>query len=84
MGNNQKAIELRDHMIAESKTNNSLSVWIAKLCFYLGENEKGFEWLLKALEERRGELLGIKYDTAFDGVRSDPRFKEILKKMNLE
>jgi tetratricopeptide (TPR) repeat protein len=84
MGNNQKAIELRDHMIAEAKTNNSLSVWIAKLCFSLGEIEKGFGWLHKALEERSGELLGIKYDWAFDSVRSDPRFKEILKKMNLE
>lgn len=55
-------------------------------CFYfsIGRNDKGFEWLEKAYELRSTEMFSIKVEPHLDSVRSDPRFKAMLKKMNLE
>jgi serine/threonine protein kinase len=83
MGNEEKVKELLSQYIAQSKVANISDASVAKLYFTLGENDKGFEWFQKAYEEREG-LLSIKIDPLYDSVRSDPRFKEILKKMNLE
>ncbi len=47
----------------------------------LGEKEKAFEWLEKAYDERY--LIHIKTDPAYDSLRSDPRFADVLRRMNL-
>ena len=57
---------------------------MALIHFALGENDKGFERLEKAYEERDSRLRKLKTDPIFDNVRSDPRFKELLKKMGLD
>ncbi len=50
----------------------------------LGENNRWFECLEKAIEERDPALSLMKVLPEFDIVRSDPRFKAFLKKMNLD
>ncbi len=51
---------------------------------YAGLNDKdhAFEWLNKGYEEHSGLAL-IKVETTFDNLRGEPRFKEMLKRMNL-
>ncbi|MGD0396132.1 MAG: tetratricopeptide repeat protein [Nitrososphaerales archaeon] len=56
---------------------------IATYYFYLGEIDKGFEWLERSFS--RGEdISSIKYDSDFDGIRTDPRYFELLKRLGLE
>jgi tetratricopeptide (TPR) repeat protein len=51
----------------------------------LGEKDQMFEYLEKAYEAREPVLtLSSKVAPYFDSVRSDPRFKALLKKMGLE
>jgi TolB-like protein/Flp pilus assembly protein TadD len=50
----------------------------------LGENDLALEWLEKAYEERDSTLIWLKVDRVYDGLRSDPRFKALLKKVGLE
>jgi len=50
----------------------------------LGEINKWFECLEKAIEERDPSLSLMKVLPEFNIVRSDPRFKAFLKKMNLD
>jgi len=50
----------------------------------LGEINKWFECLEKAIEERDPNLSLTKVLPEFDIVRSDPRFKAFLRKMNLD
>ncbi|MDH4223939.1 MAG: hypothetical protein OEV55_10435, partial [candidate division Zixibacteria bacterium] len=57
---------------------------LALVYFTLGEKDKGFTWLYKAYEERDSWLREIKTVKGFDNVRSDPRFKELLRKIGLE
>jgi TolB-like protein/Tfp pilus assembly protein PilF len=48
----------------------------------LGRMDEAFEWLERAFEERDGNLAFIKTEPAYDGLRSDPRFQDLLRRMN--
>jgi tetratricopeptide (TPR) repeat protein len=50
----------------------------------LGDEEKVFEWLEKAYHEGDYGLGSLKVDPNFDRIRSDARYKTLLKKINLE
>ena len=50
----------------------------------LGDKERTFEWLEKAFEERSWGMFRLKVDPRFDGMRSDPRFARLLRRMGLE
>jgi TolB-like protein/DNA-binding winged helix-turn-helix (wHTH) protein len=48
----------------------------------LGEKDTAFQWLEKAYEERAGGLLVLKVDPRMVPLRSDPRFQDLLRRMN--
>ena len=48
-----------------------------------GEREKAFEWLERAFAERSPWLVGLKYDPAFDRIRSDRRFTDLCRRIGL-
>ncbi|MGB2888579.1 MAG: tetratricopeptide repeat protein, partial [Candidatus Acidiferrales bacterium] len=52
----------------------------------LGEKDKAFEWLEKDYEDRSigNSFASIKVDPALDPLRSDPRFQDLLRRMNLQ
>ena len=53
----------------------------------LGEKDKAFEWLEKTYEDHFVAAEGagdIKVNPAFDPLRSDPRFADLLRRMNLQ
>jgi serine/threonine-protein kinase len=56
---------------------------VARIHAALGENDQAIEWLRKALDERDSAALWLKSDPTLDGLRSDPRFAELLKEMRL-
>ncbi|MEJ7847843.1 MAG: tetratricopeptide repeat protein [Pyrinomonadaceae bacterium] len=49
----------------------------------LGEKELAFEWLEKAFAEHDNAITYLKVDTAFDNVKSDPRFQDLLRRIGL-
>jgi adenylate cyclase len=49
----------------------------------LGEEDEAFVWLEKAFEEHAQWLSEIKVDPAFDPLRSNSRFSELLKRIGL-
>ena len=48
----------------------------------LGEKDQAFLWLHKAYDERVPELVFLKVDPRFDSLRSDPRYQDLLKRIN--
>lgn len=54
-------------------------------CVYAGLNDKdlAFEWLERAYQERSFFMAILKTETSLDNLRPDPRFKDLLKRMNL-
>jgi eukaryotic-like serine/threonine-protein kinase len=50
----------------------------------LGEKDKAFEWLEKAYEARSIFIVGAIKGPHYDPLRSDPRFADLLRRMNLQ
>ena len=49
----------------------------------LGENERAFGYLERALEERHIQLVSLRTDPALDRLRADPRFADVLRRVGL-
>lgn len=82
-GRMRKANELFDRLKAQSVNDEQLNVLVALTALTIGRNDEAFTYLEKALAHRSGSLILTKVEFAFDGVRSDPRYHELLRKMGL-
>jgi len=70
----------------EARANEPLvgASMVASCYFRLGENAKGFEWLEREYSQKRDSLLTIKVDHDFDGIRTDQRYLDLLKRLGLD
>ena len=55
---------------------------MAEVFATLGDHEEMFSWLERAYRERDQSLRAVGWHPAFEGVRSDPRFQDLLRRMN--
>jgi len=55
----------------------------ARVYAWRGEKDQAFEWLERAYEVRDDGLPWLKIDTGLRSLRDDPRYKALLRKMNL-
>jgi adenylate cyclase len=58
------------------------SAHLARVHAQLGETETAFEWLEKAYVERASSLILLNVDPAWDPLRDDPRFEDLVRRMN--
>jgi TolB-like protein len=75
-------------LLPELEANLQETGWNAYIiaCFYfhLGENDRGFEWLERSYSAKEDSILDIKSEIELDGVRTDPRYIDLLKRLGLE
>ena len=57
-------------------------VQIAFVHIGLGENDRALELLERAYRERSWELVFIRVEPWVDPLRSDPRFQDLLRRIN--
>ncbi len=62
--------------------NESGNADVAEVYAGLGEKDKAFEWLEKDFQSK-GALADSRWQICFDSLWSDPRYKNLLKRMNL-
>jgi len=83
-GRKDDAMKLLDKLKEQSKDKYVPSYELAVIYLALEDKDRALKWLEKAYEERSSYLAYIKIDPRIDNLRSDPRLKELLKRMGLE
>jgi len=56
---------------------------IAEVHAWRGERDRAFEWLERACGQRDAGLQRLKYDPTLRGLREDPRFAALLRRLGL-
>lgn len=82
-GDTAKAQAQLANLIETAKTKYVSAYHIAAIYAGLKDKEQTFLWLNKAFENRADWMVNLKVDPRFDGMKSDPRFGELLGKMKL-
>jgi eukaryotic-like serine/threonine-protein kinase len=72
-----------DGLYAESREHYLTPVAFVMLHAGLGEPDAAFEWLDRALDDRRGWLAYLKVEPLLDPLRSDVRFTRLVERMRL-
>ena len=83
MGEREKARDILDTLAVLSKSRFVTSYGVALVYAGLGENDKSFEWINKAYDERSNWLVWLKSDPRWDPIRSDKRFAELVHRVGL-
>jgi serine/threonine-protein kinase len=82
-GRKPEALKILDRLNELSKKQYVSPYHSAVIYAGLDEKQRAIEWLEKARDERFNWVPFIQVDPLFDGIRSDPRFREILKSLGL-
>jgi hypothetical protein len=67
----------------QAKQRSISAYYIALIYAGLGEKDQAFVWLEKAYQENGDGIIFLKVEPGFDGLRSDPRFHDLLRRMRL-
>jgi hypothetical protein len=74
-------------MLTELKAQSRLSrvppEEVARVYVGLGDKDQALSWLERAYDERSDHLVFVKVDPAWDSLRSEPRFVQILRRIGL-
>jgi serine/threonine protein kinase/tetratricopeptide (TPR) repeat protein len=81
-GRRPEAQKVLDKLNEISKERYVAALHRALICVGLVEKEQAFDWLEKAYEEHF--IVVIKVFPSYDPLRSDPRFADLLRRMNLQ
>ncbi len=73
-----------EHLTSPSNHGYVAPAFVASIYARLGENDHAFEWLAKAYQERDSDLVFLKVEPAWDNLRSDPRYADLLRRVGLE
>ncbi len=76
------AREVLDRLLARSKAEYVSPYEIAVVYAGLGDRDRAFQWLDKALDDRSSLLVYWRMDPRIWSLRSDPRVPALLRRMN--
>lgn len=82
-GKRTEALELLSELKGRSRSRYVSSYWIAAIYNALGDNDEVFTWFERAVRERSSWLVWINVEPRFDRLRSDDRFKALLRSVKL-
>ena len=74
--------QLTDDALAVSRADHDVAYWVGSTYALLGDHELAFKWLNKAVRLGNQNKPYFEKDTNLDSLRDDPRFDELMSKMN--
>ena len=78
-----EARKMLDQLTERAQQTYVQPTWFAVIYGALGENDRAFEWLQRAYEDRSSWLVFLNVDPLFDPLRKDPRFADLARRVNL-
>jgi len=81
LGHAKASQQALDELIA--KDAQDAAYQIADVFAWRGEKDKAFAWLERGYQQRDGGLSAIKTDPLLNSLRTDPRYKALLRKLKL-
>jgi serine/threonine protein kinase/TolB-like protein/Flp pilus assembly protein TadD len=81
-GDREEALKILGKLKQQSKREYISPYSMARAYVALGEKEEAFAWLQKGLDVYDGMMDDLKVDPELDPLRSDPRFQDLLRRMN--
>jgi TolB-like protein/DNA-binding winged helix-turn-helix (wHTH) protein len=82
-GRRDEAEKILARLMQKSKTARVSPYVIGTIYAGLHDNDRAFAFLEKAYQEKSPDILwGLKADVRLDNLRSDPRFQDLLGRMN--
>jgi TolB-like protein/Tfp pilus assembly protein PilF len=80
-GQRDKALEVLKELKEKSEREYVPSYYFVLVYLGLDEKDQAFKWLKRAYKERSTHLVWLKVDPIFDGLRSDPRFTDLIRRI---
>jgi len=81
-GKQDEALEIIKRLEEMSKHRPVSPVERAIIYIGLSDREQALAWLDKAYEQHDFRMLGLKSDAVYDSLRSEPRFQDLLRRMD--
>jgi TolB-like protein/Tfp pilus assembly protein PilF len=82
-GKRDEALKILERLQNPSAPMPPSPFHIAVVHIGLGNDDSAFQWLEEAFRERALQLIYLKAGPKFDRLRSDPRFDDLLRRLNL-
>jgi adenylate cyclase len=82
-GRRKEALALYDKLKEISNRKFVATSYFVFIEIYLGNKDKAFKLLERAVEEKDPYMINLKVEPKFDPIRSDPRFAHLLKEVHL-
>ncbi|GEM_PF-986513 len=80
-GRRNKALAVLDRLSRQAKPRYFSPYRVAAIHAGLGEKEEAFKWLEQAYEKHDTKMIWLKVDPVLDGLRSDERFENLLRRV---
>jgi serine/threonine-protein kinase len=82
-GRRKKAIQILDDLTKLTRQKYVAPYFFAGIHIGLGEDDRAMEYLEKSYEEHSHWLIYLHIDPSMDGLRSNPRFQSLLRRVGL-
>jgi len=82
-GRAKEALQLLDDLTKLAKHKYVAPYFFAGIYIGLGEYDRAIEYLEKSYEEHSHWLIYLHIDPSMDGLRDNPRFQDLLKRVGL-
>lgn len=82
-GKREEALQIVKELEEKYAKGESIGQYPARVYAGLGDKDQAFAWLEKDFQKRSGLLSFVTWWFTFDDLRSDPRYADLMRRMNL-